>query len=113
MQGVCGGGLAGSVRPGHPHGVPMQGPSWGYFKSYFPSGLSTFDSNFPQNGSKNGAERGWDNPTKGLLCVCPGVMSTRGTESATTDARAWIVLVVVKQHVLYIGRIDGPTEWLS
>ena len=25
----------------------------------------------------------------------------------------WIILVVVKQHLVHIGRIDGPTEYLS
>ena len=31
----------------------------------------------------------------------------------STLLRAWIVLVIVKQDLVQIGRIDGPTEYLS
>ena len=26
---------------------------------------------------------------------------------------SWIMLVIVKQHLVQIGRMDGPTEYLS
>jgi hypothetical protein len=26
---------------------------------------------------------------------------------------AWIILVILEQHLVHVGRIDGPTEYLS
>ena len=35
------------------------------------------------------------------------------TRAQRTLLHSWIILVIAKKHLVQIGRIDGPTEYLS
>ena len=53
----------------------------------------------------------------GRVSGCTSAISSRRPSITNTRAEqklphTWIILVIVKQHLVQIGRIDGPTEYL-
>jgi len=45
------------------------------------------------------------------LMISSGRVFTRNTRVQWKSLHSWIILVIVKQHLVQIGRIDGPTEY--